>query len=71
MDNQVKDPSHYDIFPDGNAESIVEAVLSTEELRGWFKGNILKYRLRAGKKGDPIIDLDKAGVYEEWLKELE
>ena len=56
--------------------SIVEPILvmqdffSHEELIGFLKGNILKYRLRMGHKGfeeDMKADFDKICVYEMWL----
>lgn len=57
-------------------DSIVEPILvmqdffSHEEIIGFLKGNILKYRLRAGHKGtkeEMQADLDKIRVYEKWL----
>ena len=57
-------------------DSIVEPILvmqyffSHDELIGFLKGNILKYRLRAGHKGttdEMQADLDKIRVYEKWL----
>lgn len=57
-------------------DSVVEPILvmqdffSHDELMGFLKGNILKYRLRAGHKGtneEMQSDLDKISVYEKWL----
>ena len=57
-------------------DSVVEPILvmqdffSHDELIGFLKGNILKYRLRAGHKGtkeEMQADLDKIRVYEKWL----
>lgn len=57
-------------------ETVVEPILvmqdffSHDELIGFLKGNILKYRLRAGHKGtkeEMQADLDKIRVYEKWL----
>lgn len=57
-------------------DSIVEPILVMQdffrhdELIGFLKGNILKYRLRAGHKGtkeEMQVDLDKIRVYEKWL----
>ena len=57
-------------------DSVVEPILvmqdffSHEELIGFLKGNILKYRLRVGHKGtkeEMQSDLDKIRVYEKWL----
>lgn len=56
--------------------SVVEPILvmqdffSHDELIGFLKGNILKYRLRMGHKGseeDMKADYDKLCVYEMWL----
>jgi hypothetical protein len=56
--------------------AIVEPILvmqdffSHDELMGFLKGNILKYRLRMGHKGteeDMKADYDKLCVYEMWL----
>lgn len=50
---------------------VMQAFFSREELIGFLKGNILKYRLRAGHKGtehDMKADIDKIRVYEKWLK---
>ena len=44
--------------------------MSEEEYRGYLKGNILKYRLRAGKKLDGKEDIKKAMDYENELKEM-
>lgn len=49
---------------------VMQALFSHEELIGFLKGNILKYRLRAGHKGtkeEMQADLDKIRVYEKWL----
>ena len=72
----LKNPesTHYDIWRGLEAIEIVESVLSHEELVGWAKGNILKYRLRVSKKGDEkdwISDLKKIKTYEKYLAYLE
>lgn len=60
-------------------DSVVEPILvmqdffSREELIGFLKGNILKYRLRAGHKGtkeEMQADWDKIHVYEKWLEAI-
>ena len=58
-------------------DSIVEPILvmqefsTKEELTGFLKGNILKYRLRFGHKdGETQRDLDKIKVYEAWLDKV-
>lgn len=50
---------------------VMQALFSHDEFIGFLKGNILKYRLRAGHKdGEKGMkdDLDKIHVYEEWLE---
>lgn len=42
---------------------------SIEQQIGFFRGNALKYLLRAGSKGDVITDLDKCVHYIERLKQ--
>lgn len=49
---------------------VMQAFFSREELIGFLKGNILKYRLRMGHKGtekDIKADYDKLCNYEMWL----
>ena len=49
---------------------VMQALFSRDEFIGFLKGNILKYRLRAGHKGGEIemkCELDKIHVYEMWL----
>ena len=50
---------------------VMQALFSHDEFIGFLKGNILKYRLRAGHKGgeeEMKADIDKIHVYEEWLE---
>ena len=63
----VKKPKHYQLC-DMEAIDIINKTLSEEELKGYILGNVLKYRLRAGKKGDmskTYEDIQKANQYEE------
>ena len=66
VDKSVDNPSHYD-FIDTTVEKFIEKGLNHSELMGWFKGNVIKYRLRAGKK-NPIAaqDIAKADMYQEF-----
>lgn len=67
----VHNPSHYKLFPDLETIDAIRKLLTDEEFRGYCKGSILKYRLRAGKKGSgtTLQDIAKADVYNEWLNE--
>ena len=49
---------------------VMEKLFTKEELKGFIKGNILKYRLRMGHKDDIQKEMDKIRVYEQWLAKL-
>lgn len=49
--------------------TLMEAVLTHEEFRGFLKGNIIKYSMRAGRK-DGSDDAGKAQHYMQKLKEV-
>lgn len=67
----VNNPKHYDLFADGTKSfDVISKTLTPEEYKGFLKGNILKYRLRAGKKGDASICIDKANWYANKLAEF-
>jgi hypothetical protein len=66
MDN-VDRPQHYLLFPEVEVVDVIRSTLTPEEWRGWLKGNILKYRLRAGNKGNAMVDIAKADKNSEWL----
>lgn len=49
-------------------DAFEKGLISREEFIGFIKGNVIKYTVRAGKKDDPIKDIDKAIDYLGWLK---
>jgi len=51
--------------------TLMESILSREEFRGFLKGNIIKYSLRAGRKEGASDDADKARHYMKKLLETE
>lgn len=59
----VKQPNHYKLL-DLEAIEIIAKSMTKEMFYGYCLGNILKYRLRAGKKGNAMEDLAKADEYE-------
>lgn len=71
--DDVNQPSHYMIAPGIEAIDIIETVLREyahlDPGQGYLLGNFLKYRLRAGDKGDLQKDIDKSNVYREMLRE--
>lgn len=67
-DDGVKQPSHYQLFPNVEAIEIIARSMTVEQFKGYCLGNILKYRLRAGKKSELAFiekDLAKADFYVE------
>ena len=60
--------SHYKDMPI-QPWTLMEAVLTHEEFRGFLKGNIIKYSMRAGRK-EGSDDAGKAKHYIQKLKEV-
>ena len=50
---------------------VMQAVLTAEEFRGYLKGNIIKYGMRAGHKAGAAHDGDKARHYAQKLAEVQ
>lgn len=69
--DDINHPQHYKLFPDMEAFDVIKASLSPAELRGYLKGNVLKYRLRAGEKGPAEKCIAKAEWYKARLFEQE
>lgn len=67
--NKAKNPNskHYELWEDFEAIDVIKLVLTEEEYRGFLKGNILKYRLRVGKKDDVLKEIEKIKDYEREL----
>lgn len=65
MSDTVKNPKHYKLFQDVEVIDVIASSMSESEFKGYCLGNILKYRLRAGKKDDAQQELDKADFYNE------
>lgn len=62
MPDRVNHPKHYTA---GGLEAIrvLEAKLTPEEFRGFLRGNVLKYVMRASYKGAEGQDYRKAAWY--------
>lgn len=66
--SDVTHPNHYMLFDNVEAIEIIARSMTVEAFRGYCLGNILKYRLRAGKKSELATmekDLKKAAFYQE------
>lgn len=61
----VNHPAHYKAYP-VEVIDIIRHVLGPEGFRAYCIGNELKYRLRAGDKGDAAQDFAKAMKYREF-----
>lgn len=64
----VRTPSHYMLFDDIEAIEVIARSMTREQFKGYCFGNVLKYRLRAGKKSELAFlekDMAKAGFYGE------
>ena len=76
-EDRVQKVGEYDKHDKHYLEAVVEPIkvmekmFTKEELKGFIKGNILKYRLRMGHKDDIQKEMDKIRVYEQWLTKLE
>lgn len=67
-DDGVRKPSHYQVFEGVESIEIIARSMTVSEFRGFCLGNVLKYRLRAGKKSELATmekDLNKAAFYQE------
>ena len=67
-DDGVRKPSHYQVFDGLESIEIIARSMTVSEFRGFCMGNVLKYRLRAGKKAELATiekDLAKADFYNE------
>jgi len=70
MSEQVNHPSHY---ADREYETIdvIKDTMTTEEFRGFLKGNAMKYLSREGRKPGAVEDIDKSLWYLNELKEFD
>lgn len=59
----VNNPSHYKLLGMETIEIIARS-MTLEQWRGFCLGNVLKYRIRAGKKGEVKQCLKKAERFE-------
>lgn len=67
-EDKVNSPNHYKGKFGLEAIDVVRNFMTTEEIRGFYKGNTLKYILREAKKNG-LEDLKKARKNLDWLIE--
>lgn len=63
MAEQVNHPDHYGGDTVYETIKVLEEWMTPEQFTGFCRGNSIKYLSRAGKKGDLLIDLQKAQFY--------
>lgn len=68
LSDPVDSPSHYADRPVEVIE-IIRSTLTKEQFEGFCLGNLLKYNMRAGLKGDAQEDYKKGEKYYNWYKE--
>lgn len=65
MTDNVRNPKHYQVLDGMETIDMIASMMTEEMFRGFCLGNILKYRIRAGKKDKLQQDIDKANYFEE------
>lgn len=65
MSDNVNSPAHYTAYP-LEVINIIHAILGNEGFRAYCFGNEIKYRMRAGFKGDAMEDIQKALAYKKF-----
>lgn len=64
--DNVHHPKHYETYIKGlETIDIIYAALGPDLFKGYCRGNVLKYLLRADQKNG-VEDLEKAAVYLDW-----
>lgn len=63
MDEGYEEPEYYNSNGLSPIGAFKRGLISQEELIGFYKGNIIKYVVRAGKKESAVEDLLKAKSY--------
>ena len=71
MKEEINNPAHYQT-PDGNQViDLMRKLYGIEAVYHFCLLNAFKYRMRAGKKGDPSKDIEKAIWYENYMTDLQ
>lgn len=66
----VSHPSYYDLPSGMESKDVIRAALGDEGYEIWCQGTSLKYLFRYPNKENPIMDLDKAKQYIDFILEL-
>ena len=69
VEDMVNHPKHYELLDGVEVLDVIKASLTTEQLKGYFMGNCIKYLCRSNKKnGDE--DLAKMEFYAKELMDI-
>ena len=49
---------------------VIDGCFTKEQAKGYYRGNVIKYVMRAGRKGNEVEDLKKAAHYLQKLIEV-
>jgi len=72
MSSKTYQPVYYKKMKEaGHVEPIrvIRSVLTPPQLEGFYRGNMIKYLLRAPYKGQFEQDMNKLATYGKWLRE--
>lgn len=69
-EEKSEEPVYYNSNGLSPNQAFEQGLISNEEFIGFIKGNVIKYVVRCGKKGNPIEDIDKAISYLQLLKKI-
>ena len=69
-EEKSEEPVYYNSNGLSPNQAFEQGLISNEEFVGFIKGNVIKYVVRCGKKGNPIDDIDKAIDYLQLLKKI-
>ena len=69
-EEKSEEPVYYNSNGLSPNQAFEQGLISNEEFIGFIKGNVVKYVVRCGKKGNPIEDIDKAISYLQLLKKI-
>ena len=69
-EEKSEEPVYYNSNGLSPNQAFEQGLISNEEFIGFIKGNIIKYVVRCGKKGNPIDDIYKAIDYLQLLKKI-
>ena len=69
-EEKSEEPVYYNSNGLSPNKAFEQGLISNEEFIGFIKGNVIKYVVRCGKKGNPIEDIDKAISYLQLLKKI-